>query len=309
MLLLTKIIFNARLLLKMNFRSFLAIFFGISHVTRLIFVILAILEFSKEHTNWMISYIVLYGLLYLLQIVSFAKNVGNLILSIFGLVWFRVPFVVKKKKFYNSIIAASVIDLVNNILGGFLSGYITIQTNLLPIWIPLVHFILCTLTAPILYEGTLFNSHLTIPISTYFMLTIESFLNYAFTSIIITLPYFWIVFCVAAWRFILLFEPFAFWASLKSSFSPFRAMENCKSARSLVAVYLLYMELFLLIYCTAWFMDYNAKNIVFVVIIAVYYVGFIFQQIISNFFPFSHKIKPISWANEEEPHIFDPAVL
>ena len=169
--------------------------------------------------------------------------------------------------------------------------------------------VLSILDISIYYDGILFNHPMIMTLTRYILITLEHFLATTLSSVIITLRLFWIVYCVGAWRLILLFEPFAFWCSLHTVVSPFRAMEQSKSARSLVAIYLLYMENFLIIYTTIWYMKKNVINQVFSYLYAAVFLIFVLYQLFSNNLPFTHKIKPISWASKEEPQMFDPAVL
>lgn len=294
----------------MNFTALLAAFLTITHFGRFAFIILSLWKFyTTDQKGFFYAYIVVFGLNYIIQIILMANNVANAILSIFSLQFIRIPFIVGKPKYRNRIIYLTCFELINALASGYLSSYLAIQTKRLPLWISIPQTVLSVIDIPIFFDGILFNHPMIMPLLHYFMLMIEHFLSIAFSAVIITLRRFWIVYCVGCWRFILLFEPYAFWCSLYTVVSPFRAMDQCKCARSLVAIYLLYMENFLMIYVTIWYMKKNIINQVFAYIYASVFLIFFIYQILSSNLPFTHKIKPITWASKEEPQMFDPAVL
>lgn len=294
----------------MNFAAVLAAFLTITHFGRFVFVILSLWKFYiTDQKGLFYAYIVVFGLIYIIQIILMSNNVVNCILSIFSLQFIRIPFIVGKHKYRNRIVYLTCFEIINSLVGSYFSSYFAIQTNRLPTWISILHMVLSILDISIYYEGILFNHPMAMTLVNYIVITLEHFLATTFSSIIITLKSFWIVYCVGCWRLILLFEPYAFWCSLHTVVSPFRAMDQCKSARSLVVIYLLYMENFLLIYTTIWYMEKNIINQVFAYIYAIVFVAFLLYQIISNSLPFTHKIKPISWASKEEQQMFDPAIL
>ncbi|OHT16436.1 hypothetical protein TRFO_02695 [Tritrichomonas foetus] len=294
----------------MNFAALLAVFLTITHTGRFIFVILSLWQFYiSDQMGFFITYCVIFGLIYLIQIIIMSFNATNAILSIFSLQFIRIPFLVEKPKYRNRIVYFTCIEILNSMISGYLSAYLVIQTDRLPIWITIPHLVLSCLDVSIYYDGVMFNSPMVMTLASYIVITLEFFLTTAFTSVLITLKRFWIAFCAGFWRLIIAFEPFAFWCSLQTAISPFRAMSLCISARSLVAVYLLYMEMFLMIYITCWLMEKTVLNQVFAYIYAVYYLIFVLIQLCSNNLPFTHKIRPITLAMKEEPQLFDPAVL
>ena len=294
----------------MNFAKLLSFFLTTTHLGRFVFVILSLWQFYiNDHLAFFITYIVIFGLIYILQIIVMANGVLNTILSIFSLQFIKIPFVVDKPKHRHRIVYFLCIEVINSAVSGYFAAYFCIQNRIIPLWVSIPHLVLSCLDVPIFYEGILFNHLLIMKVSRYFIILIEFFLTVAFTSVLLTLPNFWIVFCVGCWRLTILFEPYAFWCSLHSVVSPFRGMSQCIYARSLIAVYLLYIETFLLIYVTAWFMEKTVLNQVFTYIYAAYYLIYLIITICDYNLPFTHKIKPIQLATKEEPSFFDPTVL
>lgn len=294
----------------MNYTALLAAILTITHFGRFAFVALSLWKFyTTDQKGFFYAYIVVFGLNYIIQIILMANNVANAILSIFALHFIRIPFIVGKPKYRNRIIYLTCFELINELACSYLSSYMAIQTNRLPLWISIPHLVLSIIDIPIFFDGILFNHPMTMPLLRYFLIVIEHFLATSFASVINTLKRFWIVYCVGCWRLIMLFEPYAFWCTLYTVVSPFRAMDQSKCARSLVVIYLLYMESFLLIYATIWYMKKNVLNQVFTYLYAAFYLIFFIFQLLSSNLPFTHKIKPITWASKEEPQMFDPAVL
>ena len=285
-------------------------FLGITRLCRLVFAALSMWKlFSKDSMAWFYAYIVVFGLMYIIELIIVGNNVCNLILSIFGMGWFRFPLLVDRQKFRTRMVWVSVANLIDCMLGTYLSTYLCLQTNLLPVWLSVLHLLSSIIAVPVLYEGVLFQPSLRMSVVSYFVDLIEHFLTVAFASVLWTLKYFWIVFCVGCWRFIACCEPFAFWASMHTVVSPFRAMDCSRSARSLFAIYVLYMELFFIIYSTAWFMEYRVINIVFCYLFVAYYAGFIIYELCQCNAGSHHRIKPITLANDESPDFFDGIVL
>ena len=285
-------------------------FLGLTRMCRLVFAALSMWKFfSQKSMGYFYTYVVVFGLMYIIELIIIGNNVCNLILTIFGMGWFRFPLLVEKPKFRQRMVCISVANLVDCVLGTYLSAYICIQTKLLPLWISIVHLLSSIVAIPLLYEGVLFQTQMRVGVLSYAVLIIEHFLTVAFASVFWTLKYFWVVFCVGCWRFIACCEPFAFWASLHTIVSPFRAMDCARSARSLFAIYVLYMELFFILYSTAWFMEYNTLNIVFCYLYVLYFCGFIIFELCECNTRSHHRIKPITQANDESPDFFDGIVL
>lgn len=294
----------------MNYTALLAAILTITHFGRFVFVILSLWKFYTTKQNGLFyAYIVVFGLNYVIQIILMANNVVNAILSIFGLQFIRIPFIIGKPKYRNRIIFLTCFELINCLLGSYFASYFAIQTKRLPLWVSIPHLVLSIIDIPIFYDGVLFNHPMVMKLVHYFLILIEHFLATSFSSVIITLKRFWIVYCVGCWRIILIFEPYALWCSLYTVVSPFRAMDQCKCARSLVVIYLLYMESFLMVYVTIWYMKKTVINQVFAYMFAAVFFIFFIYQLITSSLPFTHRVKPITLASKEEPQMFDPAVL
>lgn len=282
----------------------------LSKLCRLVFAALGMWKlYEGGHTEWFYTYLAVFGFWYLVQLVIMANNVLNAVLSLLGLAWIRLIFIVDKPKYRNRIIYYTVIDLIECLCASYLSAYMCISTNKIPKWIPIIHLVAGVIPLPYLYDGAIFRQPNISDIKGYILVVFEHVLSVAFTAVFCTLKNFWIVFLVGLWRIIAFCEPFAVWASLHTVVSPFRAMHVSRSARSLIAIFALYMELAFSIYSVAWLMDYKTINVVFVYVYVAYFVIFAFSEICSCNSPFTHRVKPITWANVEEPDYFDPAVL
>lgn len=288
----------------------LATVLGLSKLTRLVFSILGMWKlYSADHTEFFYTYLVVFGFWYLLEVIIMANNGLNVILSLLGMTWFRLPLIVDKQRYRNRIIYYTVVELAECLCGTYLSACICISTDYLPLWIPIVHLIAALLALPLIYEGVVFKQQMIMEVKTYILVIIEHLLTVDFVAVLCTLKNFWIVFLVGLWRVIAFCEPFALWSSLHTVVSPFRGMHISRSARSLIAIFALYMELFFTLYAVAWIMEYKTINIVIVYMYVAYFAIFTATEICSCNLPFTHRVKPITWANVEEPDYFDPAVL
>jgi hypothetical protein len=252
----------------------------------------------------------LFGLFYLIEIVVFANKFLNLILSALGLVWFRLPLLVGKARFRTRIIIGTVIELFDCLDGEYISAYVTLETRSIGLAFTIPHLVMSILPLPFFYEGTIFSSEMEIKIFDYAVLIVENFLTVSFFSVFVTLPHFWILFVVCpVWRLVSCCESYAFWSSLHSVVSPFRAIRASRGARTMLPAFLLFMEVFLTIYCAFWYMERTAVHLVFAILYAVYAAGFLVVEVCSSLAPFTHRIRPIQTARADEPEMFDPAVL
>jgi hypothetical protein len=245
----------------------------------------------------------------LFEVIFYSSGICNFILALFGLIWFRIPFLAYKDKYRRRFSIASAFSLFECLLSGYFSAYLIIQTKLLDLGFGIPLFLASIFHVPILYEGTVFSSDAEISLFVYFRLLLEHFGTVAFCSVLWSLPYSWVFLIVVLWRLFACCEPFAFWASIQAVVSPFQALEVCKSSRSLLFQYLLILEISVAIYCTAWFMEYRAVNAVFVYGYLAYAVIFAVIEIVRSNAPFTHRVRAIRWGRTEEVDSFENDIL
>jgi len=295
----------------MGWGGLLSFVLGVSRLVRLAFVCLSAWKlYTADNRAFFYTYVSVFGLIYLIDVIIFANSILNLILSIFGLVWFRVPFIVTKPKFRTRIVVAIVFELIDCLCGSYFTCYLMIPTRVIPLGFTIPHLVFSLMSLPIAYDGTLLTPELEIRVADYLKILIESFLTVSFFSIFFTLKHFWIYYVVGiVWRFVSCCEPFAFWSTMHLIVSPFRAINLSSNARTMLVTYALTMELFLTIYCAFWYMQKATVNLVFVIVYSVYSGVFLLVQLCSSLSPFSHRVKAMPEAKLENPEVFDPAIL
>jgi hypothetical protein len=295
----------------MGWAGTLCLLLGISRLARLVFISICLWQFYRfDEMLFFYIYVSVFGLLYLLEVIVFSNRLANFILTIFGLVWFRLPLLVTKRRIRTRLVFGSVLELFDCLFGAYLSAYLTITRQTVGFGFTIPHLVLSLMSLPLFYEGTLFTPELEIRVVDYIILIVENFLTISFFAVFLTLPYFWTVFAVCSlWRLISCCDSFAFWSSLHSAVSPFRAFHASRGARTMMPAYLLFMETFLTVYCTFWYMHQTALNLVFRIIYSVYGVGFLLFEISSSLSPFTHRVKPIQSARAAQPEMFDPEIL
>lgn len=239
----------------------------------------------------------------LFQALCFITTPLELILTLLGLIWYWFPYSYDSKQSKLPFIYFTVFEVLLLVCAGLYSAFLIFQSTILSAAISVPHFLFSTLMIPILYDGTIFSSSQSIQVSRYILLSFEIIINFAYISIICTIPRWWIIAAAASWRLILLFEPFAFWCSLHSIISPYRAMYMAKSARSLIAVFLLHFEHFFILYCCFWFMKQSTINSIILYTTCVYYSMFFLYQFFGSGFSCVHKIKPISMAKHAHEEV------
>lgn len=240
--------------------------------------------------------ICVYGFSYLGEEISFVTKPIYLILSLFGVSWFRLPYSIKfgKKTLY--AVSATIFDMIGLIYAGVQNAYYIYQNRIIPFYLSIPLFCLVCLILPLHYNGTLFNPDQTIQIKQYLLLIFEIFMNYSFISAICTMKKYWIFFICAAWRLFVLFEPYGFWATLHTFVSPYRAFARSLGARSLIVIFLLHVEYFLVDYCAIWFMKKTVINKVITYFCLAYFILYLLIEIFAPGFPYTHKVKSISTA-------------
>lgn len=283
------------------YKKFHSCFLGLTHLARYIFIGFSLYSLFCNNRTLFYIFTGIYVFFYSLQILLSIKRASSLILSLFGLVWFQIPFSISAKKNKSQIAIMASLELIECIFSGHTMTYFVIQEKKIPLKysIPLLCFSI--FPSPILYEGTLFHPVMSIHLKMYLLLIFESFLFYSFISVVITLNRFWIVFGAALWRVFAFFDPFALWASVKTAYSPFRAIYESRHSRSMIIIFLLHAELFYLIYSTWWNMVYTNINIIFLSLITLYYPIFFIYELIKFNTPFEHRIRSISMASNQKP--------
>ena len=255
-----------------------------------------------------IASVVVYGLSYLGQEFSFIKKPIYLILSLLGISWFRLPYSIKfgKKSVY--AVVATIFEMIGLIYGGVQNAYFIYQNRIVPLYYTIPFFVIVCLILPLHYDGTLFSPEQTIPLKHYLLIVFEVFLSYSVLSASMTMYRYWVFFCVFAWRLFMLYEPFAFWCTLHTIVSPYRAFAMSHSARSLIVIYLLHIEYFFLLYCTIWFMNVTLINQIIVYFSSAYFVFYLLMEIFLPSFPFTHKVKSI-YSAKQPLNVGGPAIM
>ena len=198
--------------------------------------------------------------------------------------------------------------MIGLIYAGVQNAYFIYQNHIIPLYYSIPFFIIVCLILPLHWDGTLFSPDQVIQVKSYVLFVFEVFMNYSVYSAVLTLNKFWIVFCCFAWRILMLYEPYAMWATLHTLVSSFRAFYYSHNARSLIVIYLLHFEYFLILYCCIWFMNQTVINRIIIYFSSAYYVIYIFLEIFSPNFPFSHKVQSIYSAKQPNQYR-GPAIM
>ena len=254
--------------------------------------------YNNGEETLFIASVVVYGLSYVGQELCFVKKPIYLILSLIGLSWFRLPYSIKFGKQSVYAVFATIFEMIALIYGGVQNAYFIYQNRIIPLYYSIPFFVIVCLILPLHYGGTLFSTEQTIPLKHYLFLVFEVFMTYSLMSVCITMYRYWVIFCCFAWRFFMLYEPYAFWSTLHTFVSPYRAFAMSQNARSLIVIYLLHFEYFLIVYCAIWFMKLNLTNRIIVYFCAAYFVLYLIIEIFAPSFPFTHKVKSIYSAKQ-----------
>lgn len=296
------------LLKVLNPRFVHSIFCGLCHVAVLVFEILTLIHLEEHHRGLFYASLVIYALSYLGEELSFIKKPIYLVLSLLGLAWFRLPYSIKFQKSAVPAVFAHSFEILGLVYAGVTNAYYIYEDRIIPLYYSIPFFIIVCIYLPIIYDGTLFTPEQTIPLATYFLLLWEIFLNYSFYAALMSMNRFWIVYACWGWRILILFEPFAFWASLHSFVSPFRAFTFSQGSRSLIVIYMLHFEFFMYAYCGIWFAEQTIINRVIIYFLSVYFLIFLCIEIFAPGFPYTHKVRSISTAHIKHTPM-SPAVI
>lgn len=274
----------------------------------LVFEILTLIYLEDHNRGLFYASLVVYAISYLGEEISFINKPIYLVLSLLGLAWFRLPYSIKFGKSAVSAVFAHFFEIFGLVYAGITNAYYMYEEKIIPLYYSIPFFIIVIFYLPIIYDGTLFTLEQTIPVATYILLIWEIFLNYSFYAAVMSMPRFWIVYICWAWRIFILFEPFAFWSTLQSFISPFRAFTFAQGSRSLIVIYMLHFEFFMYAYCAIWYAEKTIINRIIIYFLSAYFVIFLCIEIFSPGFPYTHKVKSISTARIRQSTM-TPAVI